>query len=406
MFKISTGNKKILALLVSVSLFFNLVFVSFVSVNAEENASTPVNLVKNPGFEDATEIGLTATEKNPWYTWAANASIKNTIIGDVVKSGKLSAKTDSPVSGTSIFRQNLDVNALRGKTVKVSGYIKTQDIKSTGTAVNIWLFCLDKNGGQLPTTTTVLTKPLTGTNDWAYYEKIVTIPNDLAIDGISVRLQASGSTGFAWFDDISVTEYNAVTDLKLPASYGTLKLGETQKLVPEILPSNATVKQLTWASKDETIAKVDQTGLVTPLKEGYTRIVATSVDGISISYLVYVISGAAVVPLQPENSNVSTKKNQSLQGAMKTTADGNTLKYETFDNPLKGIVRVSVDGKWTYYPNKDYSGADRFSALVFNGKGGVAVNTVNVTIDKVNSEPILNDYMLMTKEKKTTWFSS
>lgn len=56
---------------------------------------------------------------------------------------------------------------------------------------------------------------------------------------------------------------------------------ETLQLNPTVLPAEATDKSLEWTSSDETVATVDQNGLVTPLAEanGTTTITATAKDG-------------------------------------------------------------------------------------------------------------------------------
>jgi len=47
----------------------------------------------------------------------------------------------------------------------------------------------------------------------------------------------------------------------------------------QVLPSNATVKTLTWESTDPSVAAVDENGIVTALSGGSTRIIVTSADG-------------------------------------------------------------------------------------------------------------------------------
>lgn len=63
-----------------------------------------------------------------------------------------------------------------------------------------------------------------------------------------------------------------IFELNKPIPEGTLPL-ET-----EISPANASDKTATWSSSDETIATVDQNGLVTPISEGLVTISATAND--------------------------------------------------------------------------------------------------------------------------------
>lgn len=66
----------------------------------------------------------------------------------------------------------------------------------------------------------------------------------------------------------------AVTSVTLNKTEIKLKEGETETLVATVKPDNATDKTVTWTSSDPEIAIVDETGLVTALKEGPATITA------------------------------------------------------------------------------------------------------------------------------------
>ncbi|MDE6792687.1 MAG: Ig-like domain-containing protein, partial [Muribaculaceae bacterium] len=59
--------------------------------------------------------------------------------------------------------------------------------------------------------------------------------------------------------------------------------GETFQITATVLPEDATDKTLEWSSSDETVATVDQTGLVSVLKEGECVITAKTTDGSDLS---------------------------------------------------------------------------------------------------------------------------
>ena len=48
--------------------------------------------------------------------------------------------------------------------------------------------------------------------------------------------------------------------------------------MPKVTPDGAN-RKATWSSSDESVATVDQDGLVTGVKEGYAKIVATMHNG-------------------------------------------------------------------------------------------------------------------------------
>ncbi|WP_236293214.1 RICIN domain-containing protein [Paenibacillus allorhizoplanae] len=73
-----------------------------------------------------------------------------------------------------------------------------------------------------------------------------------------------------------------VTGVQLDKPQVSLQEGQHAELIATVLPENATNKNVTWSSSDETIAKVevkDGKAVVTALKEGKSDITVTTVDG-------------------------------------------------------------------------------------------------------------------------------
>lgn len=58
----------------------------------------------------------------------------------------------------------------------------------------------------------------------------------------------------------------------------TLTAGETSQLTATITPDNATIKDVTWTSDNENVARVDANGKVTALSAGLATITVTTVD--------------------------------------------------------------------------------------------------------------------------------
>lgn len=69
-----------------------------------------------------------------------------------------------------------------------------------------------------------------------------------------------------------------VAGITLNQSEQTLHVGETLQLMATIQPENATNKEYSWSTSDESIATVDENGLVTAVAEGSASITATA-DG-------------------------------------------------------------------------------------------------------------------------------
>ncbi|NIF86099.1 tandem-95 repeat protein [Comamonas sp. Tr-654] len=80
---------------------------------------------------------------------------------------------------------------------------------------------------------------------------------------------------------------------------------------------------------------------------------------------------------------VTVGEDQSFNGKITgQDKDGHPLTYVLGTPPAHGTVVVTPDGKYTYTPNKDWSGpgTDRFEVIVDDGKGGKTSTTVTVTI--------------------------
>lgn len=78
---------------------------------------------------------------------------------------------------------------------------------------------------------------------------------------------------------VNITEFIDLSSVTLTPDTLDLNLNETFQFSAEILPSNASNKNLTWSSDNTEIASVDEAGLVTAISEGSTKIRVTSDDG-------------------------------------------------------------------------------------------------------------------------------
>ena len=70
-----------------------------------------------------------------------------------------------------------------------------------------------------------------------------------------------------------------VTGVSLIEEYCTLDAGTTYQLEATVLPITATNTNVKWSSSDESVATVDQTGLITGYNNGFCIVSATTEDG-------------------------------------------------------------------------------------------------------------------------------
>lgn len=77
---------------------------------------------------------------------------------------------------------------------------------------------------------------------------------------------------YFWKDFASVQNYITPVNLYLDNSLITLKVGESLQLITSVYPADATFINLEWTSSDETVAVVQEDGLITAYEEGTAEI--------------------------------------------------------------------------------------------------------------------------------------
>ncbi|UKJ76024.1 calcium-binding protein [Azospirillum brasilense] len=68
-------------------------------------------------------------------------------------------------------------------------------------------------------------------------------------------------------------------------------------------------------------------------------------------------------------------------------ADNDALSYAVTEGPAHGILSLTAGGLFTYTPGANYAGTDLFRITVSDGRGGVATQTVTITLAEVNDAP-------------------
>ena len=86
---------------------------------------------------------------------------------------------------------------------------------------------------------------------------------------------------------------NPVTGLTVSPKTTTIAVGATKQASVTVVPDNATDKTVTWSSADNTIATVDNNGLITGVKEGTVSLSVTSSDGKVVSTIAVTVSPAS-----------------------------------------------------------------------------------------------------------------
>ncbi|MBQ1372143.1 MAG: leucine-rich repeat protein [Oscillospiraceae bacterium] len=111
-----------------------------------------------------------------------------------------------------------------------------------------------------------------------------------------------------------VTVLQPVTGINLNKTTLTVDKGGTFQLVPTIKPSNASNKTVIWTSSNNSIAKVDSSGLVSGVNSGTATITATAADGSGVSQKCEV-----TVHVHNFNYEVTRKPSTSATGILTCT---------------------------------------------------------------------------------------
>lgn len=145
----------------------------------------------------------------------------------------------------------------------------------------------------------------------------------------------------------SVPSTIAVTEIQIEEKIEDMEIGENEKLTATITPSNATDKNVTWKSSDESIATVDSTGEVTAKKSGVVTITATTSNGKSSTITINVKE-----PVKLESSYTTN----TLVGKTNTEIE-NTINTDTNNeegSALGGTITLGLLGGGGYWGYKKY----------------------------------------------------
>ena len=165
--------------------------------------------------------------------------------------------------------------------------------------------------------------------------------------GSSSTSGSSSSSSSSSKTTTSVPSTIAVTEIQIEEKIENMEIGENEKLTAIITPSNATDKNVTWQSSDESIATVDSTGEVIAKKSGVVIITATTSNGKSSTITINVKEPVKLESSYTTNTLVG-KTNTEIQNTINT--DTNNKE----GSALGGIITLGLLGGGGYWGYKKY----------------------------------------------------
>ena len=195
-----------------------------------------------------------------------------------------------------------------------------------------------------------------------------------------------------------IVEVVKATSIKIRNnSYSIVSVNQAPSFSPTISPSGTTNKKVKWTSSDEKIAVVSENGIVTPVKNGTCKIIATTTDGTNLSAFVDLTVNIppTTIKLDKSSYTFNDTKNMQLKATILPNQASNTKLNWTSDN--KSVA--TVDGNGVVTPVKN--GTCNITATTADGtniKGNcnitvdfkvtsISFSTTSYTITSVNQTP-------------------
>lgn len=131
---------------------------------------------------------------------------------------------------------------------------------------------------------------------------------------IGLRNTTFVQSNWCIFDNFKLEYYGEivpVSEVKIVPASSSLVVGESLRLQAVVVPDNATIRKLDWATSNAGVATVDENGNVTTKGEGQVTITATSTDGSGVQ-------GSAVITVE---HNVPTAGSLVINEIMAANVD-------------------------------------------------------------------------------------
>jgi len=248
------------------------------------------------------------------------------------------------------------------------------------------------SGTMTPTTYTVETPTITlpiptqGGHDFKGWF------DNASFTGSAITTIPAGSTGnktfYAKWEAVSTTV--PVTGLTVTPTTATLTVGQTQQLTPQVAPSNATNKTVTWTSNNPSVASVNaSTGLVSALAPGTATITGTTADGGKTATSTITVNAAnyTINATNDMYSTITPSGNVSVpNGGNQTFTWTFVPGYELHDLIVNGTPMSWATSSYTFTnvtSNRSISVSSRAKtyAVKFNVNGGQALPNGSFTIE-------------------------
>lgn len=206
----------------------------------------------------------------------------------------------------------------------------------------------------------------------------------------------------------------AATSIRINVSQVTIQSGGQYQLSAIIMPSNSS-KTLKWSSSNNSVASVNNNGLVTGRNSGTATITCTTTDGsnLSASCTVTVAQLISSISMQG-NLEIYTGNSQRLSVTITpSNATGKALKWSSSNNNVAsvndGVVTGIAPGTATVtcVTTDGSKKSASCTVVVKQGVTGITLNKTNVTLGVGNSAQLTASvHPSNASNKSVSWSSS
>lgn len=179
-------------------------------------------------------------------------------------------------------------------------------------------------------------------------------------------------------DTCTVTVTTAVTGVTLNEEEISIKVGsDTFTLIANIAPTTASNKGITWTSSDESVATVDENGVVTAVANGTATITATTADGsFTATCEVTVTTDVEGISISKTSTTIEAGKTETLTVTFNpATASNKGVTWTSSDESIatvdqNGVVTAKAKGTVTITAKSADGNFEATCTVTVTKKGG------------------------------------
>jgi uncharacterized protein YjdB len=190
----------------------------------------------------------------------------------------------------------------------------------------------------------------------------------------------------------------AVTDISLDNTSVSMQVNESQQLTATVAPNNATNQNISWRSSDETVATVDDTGLITAVGEGTVTITVATEDGDFSATCIVTVNPASpptitVTGISLDNTSLSMWVNETQQliaTIEPSDATNQNVSWSSSDESVAsvdgaGLITAVGEGTATITATTEDGNFSATCIVTANPVEPATINVTGISLDKTSA---------------------